>query len=76
MQTASELLWRTADGRLVRAGDGAAETLAYAPGNVISAKDEHLVPGAEPADPEPTEKPTGKATAKPTGRSAAKPADK
>lgn len=70
MATASERLWRTADGRLVPDGDEAAERLAYAPGDEITARDEHLLSN--------TDKPktAAKAAAKPADKAAAKPADK
>lgn len=72
MATASERLWRTGDGRLVRDGDPDGQFLAYAPGGRIAARDEHLVPGAEPE-----RKPVrGKAAAKPADKQAAKPDDK
>lgn len=66
MAVASERLWRTGDGRLVRDGDVDAAFLAYPAGARIEAKDEHLVPGA----------PVAKAARKPADKQAAKPADK
>lgn len=47
MQTATERLWRTSDGRLVRDGDEDGQFLAYAPGNPVADKDAHLIPGTE-----------------------------
>ncbi len=70
MSTASERLWRTADGGLVLDGDEAAEFLAYAPGHEIAARDEQLVPGADKP------KAAAKAATKPADKAAAKPADK
>lgn len=69
MATASERLWRTADGRLVPDGDEAAERLAYAPGDEITARDEHLLSSAD-------KKSASKAAVKPADKAAAKPADK
>jgi hypothetical protein len=72
MATASERLWRTGDGRLVRDGDPDGEFLAYPAGSRIEAKDEHLVPSVEP-EPKPAR---AKAAAKPADKQAAKPDDK
>lgn len=71
MATATERLWRTGDGRLVRDGDVDGEFLAYPAGSRIDAKDEQLVPGVEPE-----RKPRAKAAAKPADKQAAKPDDK
>jgi hypothetical protein len=85
MTNASERLWRTGDGRLVRDGDQDGVSLAYAQGDEVTAKDAHLVPDAEPTDRvdhEPTQeqpepKPArAKAAAKPADKQAAKPDDK
>ncbi len=67
MAAATERLWRTGDGRLVRDGDPDGEFLAYPAGARIEPKDEHLVPGSAPA---------AKAARKPADKQAAKPADK
>lgn len=66
MATATERLWRTADGRLVRDGDEAATVLAYTAGDEIRPADEHLVL----ADRKATEKPADKAVAKTEDKSA------
>lgn len=44
---AGERLWRTGDGGLVRDGDPAGATLAYAAGDDIAAADQAKVPGAQ-----------------------------
>jgi hypothetical protein len=71
--TASERLWRTGDGRLVRDGDPDGQYLEYPAGATIAPKDEHLVPGGQD-DTKPV--PAVKAAAKPADKQATKPADK
>lgn len=66
MATATERLWRTADGGLVRDGDEAATLLAYTVGDEIRPADEHLVPAERKA----AEKPADKAMAKTEDKSA------
>ncbi len=73
MQT-DERLWRTADGGLVRDGDEAGQSLAYAPGDEVAARDEHLVLGGDTAKS--AVKPEAKMAAKPPNKQAVKPADK
>ncbi len=47
-------VWKTADGRLVLAGDPDATTLAYAPGDDVPAKDQDAVSALCSADRETT----------------------
>lgn len=57
---AKERLWRTGDGRLVRDGDPAAATLAYAVGDDVRPADEAKVPGDEQAEAKEAAKPADK----------------
>ena len=74
----TERLWRTADNRLVRDGDEAAQRLAYTPGDEVAPRDESLVPGDEPEQAEEPAEPKlrAKAAVKPADKQAAKPDDK
>jgi hypothetical protein len=76
MATATERLWRTADGQLVRDGDEAGQSLAYTPGDQIAPKDESLVPGDDQADAKAADKPENKMAAPPANKAAAKPGNK
>lgn len=61
MTTASERLWRTKDGGLVRDGDPDAATLAYAAGDEIAKADADKVPAERKAKPAPANKARTKA---------------
>lgn len=61
-QKADRHLWRTADGKLVEAGDPAGQVLAYAPGDELSDTD--------------AKDTSSKAKTKPADKSRAKPEDK
>lgn len=77
MKHATERLWRTDDGKLVRDGDELAASLAYAPGDEIAARDESLVPGDEDVKaPEVPGDEDVKAAETPANKMAAKPANK
>lgn len=77
---ATERLWRTGEGKLVRDGDEGATELAYTPGDEIASKDESLVPGTdegdEKADRKAAEEPTNKQAPTEANKAAQKPADK
>lgn len=73
---ATERLWRTADGKLVRDGDEAGTQLAYTPGDQIEPRDESLVPDEKKPAERPADKPDAKAAATPANKAAAKPDNK
>jgi hypothetical protein len=73
MTTASERLWRTKDGGLVRDGDPDAATLAYAPGDEIAKDDESNVPSGRAKS---QDKPVDKARRPAANKAGQKPADK
>ena len=64
-------VWKTADDRLVLAGDPDGTVLAYAPGDDVPAKDEARVRALTTPEDEPV-----KQAAKPESKQAAKGADK
>lgn len=73
---ATERLWRTADGKLVRDGDEAGTSLAYTPGDEVAPKDEALMPGDGKASDQAEDKGTAKAAPKPADKAAARPDNK
>lgn len=71
MMQADVHVWKTADGRLVLAGDPDGAVLAYAPGDDVPARDEDRIRALTTPEDEPV-----KQAAKPEGKQAAKGADK
>lgn len=73
---ATERLWRTADGALVRDGDPDAATLAYAAGDEVAPADEAKVPDTDQAEEKAADKPADKSRRPVANKARGRSADK